>query len=140
WRRGGVACFLSCTATRSTQPIASIFRASNSCRSPGRSGFEWRLQQARDPSLTSLSRAANIINTLVCQQICRTDIAKCPTRRHHGAEGADLEGHYLITVPELAAEALGSYLGEHLSRRFASTHADLTELIPSIARTSLECI
>ena len=54
--------------------------------------------------------------------------------------GADLEGHYLITVPELAAEALGSYLGEHLSRRFASTHADLTELIPSIARTSLECI
>ena len=46
----------------------------------------------------------------------------------------------MITVPELAAEALGSYLGEHLSRRFASTHADLTELIPSIARTSLECI
>jgi hypothetical protein len=40
----------------------------------------------------------------------------------------------------LAAEALGAYLGEHLSRRFASTHADLTELIPSIARTSLECI
>jgi hypothetical protein len=46
----------------------------------------------------------------------------------------------LITVPELAAEALGSYLHQHLSRRFASTHADLTELIPSIARISLECI
>ena len=55
-------------------------------------------------------------------------------------KGAELERHYLITVPELAAEALGAYLGEHLSRRFASTHADLTELIPSIARTSLECI
>jgi hypothetical protein len=46
----------------------------------------------------------------------------------------------LITVPELAAEALGSYLHDHLSRRFASTHADLTELIPSVARLSLECI
>ena len=46
----------------------------------------------------------------------------------------------MITVPELAAEALGAYLGDHLSRRFASTHADLTELIPSIARLSLECI
>jgi len=46
----------------------------------------------------------------------------------------------VITVPELAAEGLGSYLHEHLSRRFASTHADLTELIPSIARLALECI
>ena len=46
----------------------------------------------------------------------------------------------MITVPELAAEALGSYLHEHLSRRFASTHAHLTELIPSIARLALECI
>jgi hypothetical protein len=46
----------------------------------------------------------------------------------------------LITVPELAAEALGEYLHEHLSRRFASTHADLTALIPSVARLSLECI
>jgi hypothetical protein len=46
----------------------------------------------------------------------------------------------LITVPELAAEALGSYLHDHMSRRFASTHAHLTELIPSVARLSLECI
>ena len=46
----------------------------------------------------------------------------------------------MITVPELAAEALGSYLHEHLTRRFASTHAHLTELIPSVARLSLECI
>jgi hypothetical protein len=49
-------------------------------------------------------------------------------------------GQQLITVPELAAEALGSFLHEHLSRRFASTHANLTELIPSIARLALECI
>ena len=46
----------------------------------------------------------------------------------------------MITVPELAAEALGSYLSTHLSRRFRSTEAHLTELIPSVARLSLECI
>jgi len=66
------------------------------------------------------------------------DIANCPTRRHHGGEG--LEEQHLITVPELAAEALGSYLHEHLSRRFASTHAHLTELVPSVARLAIECI
>jgi hypothetical protein len=46
----------------------------------------------------------------------------------------------LITVPELAAEALGSFLAEHMSRRFSSTHAGLTQLVPSVARLSLECI
>jgi hypothetical protein len=46
----------------------------------------------------------------------------------------------LITVPELAAEALGSYLAEHMSRRFGSTEASLTELIPSAARLALDCI
>ena len=46
----------------------------------------------------------------------------------------------MITVPELAAEGLGSYLHEHMSRRFATTHADLTELVPSVARLAIECI
>ncbi len=46
----------------------------------------------------------------------------------------------MITVPELAAEELGSYLSSHLSRRFGSTQAGLTELIPSAARLALECI
>jgi hypothetical protein len=46
----------------------------------------------------------------------------------------------LITVPELAAEALGSFLTEHMKRRFSTTHADLTELVPSVARLALECI
>jgi len=46
----------------------------------------------------------------------------------------------LITVPELSAEALGSFLAEHLNRNFGSTHAHLTELIPAIARIALECI
>ena len=46
----------------------------------------------------------------------------------------------MITVPELAAEALGSFLAEYMNRRFGSTHADLTEVIPSAARLALECI
>src|ERR1700761_2823807 len=51
-----------------------------------------------------------------------------------------LEGHDVITVPELAAEALSSFLHEHMSRRFSTTHADLTELVPSVARLAIECI
>jgi hypothetical protein len=46
----------------------------------------------------------------------------------------------MITVPELAAEALGSFLASHMTRRFGSTQAALTELIPSMARLALECI
>jgi hypothetical protein len=46
----------------------------------------------------------------------------------------------MITVPELAAEALGSYLSSHLSRKFGTTQGELTELIPSVARLALECI
>ncbi len=46
----------------------------------------------------------------------------------------------MITVPELAAEALGSFLHEHMSRRFSTTHAHLTELVPSVARLAIECI
>jgi hypothetical protein len=46
----------------------------------------------------------------------------------------------MITVPELAAEALGSYLSSHLDRRFGTTQAGLIELIPSVARLALECI
>ena len=46
----------------------------------------------------------------------------------------------MITVPELAAEGLSAYLAEHLGRRFGSVEATLTELIPAVARISLECI
>lgn len=46
----------------------------------------------------------------------------------------------MITVPELSAEALGSFLASHLGRRFSSTEAQLTELVPSVARLALECI
>ena len=46
----------------------------------------------------------------------------------------------MITVPELAAEALGAFLATDMNRIFASTHARLTEFIPSVARLALECI
>jgi len=46
----------------------------------------------------------------------------------------------MITVPELAAEKLGSCLSSGLSQRFGSTQGDLTDLIPFVARLALECI
>jgi hypothetical protein len=46
----------------------------------------------------------------------------------------------VITVPELAAEALGSFLVNHMTHRFGSTDVRLTEVIPSAARLALECI
>jgi len=46
----------------------------------------------------------------------------------------------MITLPELAAEALGSFLASDMKDRFGSSHARLAELIPFAARLTLECI
>ena len=46
----------------------------------------------------------------------------------------------MITVPELAADALGSHLAEHMGRRFGSTDAGLIELVQSAARLAVDCI
>jgi hypothetical protein len=46
----------------------------------------------------------------------------------------------MITIPELAAEALGSHLAEHLDRRFASSNKGLIEIVQSAARLALDCI
>ena len=46
----------------------------------------------------------------------------------------------MITVPELTAEALGSFLASEMNHRFESSPAHLTELVPSMARLALECI
>ena len=46
----------------------------------------------------------------------------------------------MITVPGLASEALGSYLAEHMNRRFGSSQSNLIEMVPSIARIAIECI
>src|SRR3974390_868190 len=67
-----------------------------------------------------------------------TRMRRATTKRT--TEGGFQRGCFLITLPELAADALGSFLAEQMSRRFSSTHADLVELIPSAARLALECI
>jgi hypothetical protein len=46
----------------------------------------------------------------------------------------------MMTVPELAAEALGEFLGSYMRRRFGSSQAHLAEMVPSIARIAIECI
>ncbi len=46
----------------------------------------------------------------------------------------------MITVPKLAAETLGSYLADHMSRRFGVADGRLTEFIPLAANLALECI
>src|ERR1700746_3272294 len=46
----------------------------------------------------------------------------------------------MITLPELAAGALGSFLASDMKDRFGASHARLAELIPFAARLALECI
>src|SRR5262245_9266777 len=46
----------------------------------------------------------------------------------------------MITVPELAADALGTFLASYMQRRFGSSQAQLAETVPSIARVALESI
>src|SRR5436189_333083 len=46
----------------------------------------------------------------------------------------------MMTLPELAAEALGAFLASDMKDRFGASHARLAELVPFAARLSLECI
>ena len=46
----------------------------------------------------------------------------------------------MITRPELAAGAMGSFLASDMKDRFGSSHARLAEVIPFAARLALECI
>jgi hypothetical protein len=46
----------------------------------------------------------------------------------------------MLTTTELAAEALGSYLSEHMGRRFGSTDSALVDLVQSAARLAIDCI
>jgi hypothetical protein len=46
----------------------------------------------------------------------------------------------MITVPELAADALGKFLAGYMRRRFGSSQTHLVEMVPSIARIAIECI
>jgi hypothetical protein len=46
----------------------------------------------------------------------------------------------VITLPGLAANALGSFLANDMKDRFGISHARLAEIIPFAARLALECI
>ena len=46
----------------------------------------------------------------------------------------------MFTIPELTADALGSYLAERMRVRFASTDGALIERVESAARLAIECI
>jgi len=46
----------------------------------------------------------------------------------------------MITVPELAADALSNFLAAGIQRRFGSSPGHLLEIVPAIARSALECI
>jgi hypothetical protein len=46
----------------------------------------------------------------------------------------------MITIPQLTAQALGSFLSRETEGLFRSSHSDLTKLLPFAARLALECI
>jgi hypothetical protein len=46
----------------------------------------------------------------------------------------------MITVPEVMAHALGSFLAEQTRGRFRASHANLADFLPYISRLTLECI
>src|ERR1700736_1022471 len=46
----------------------------------------------------------------------------------------------MITIPELVAQALGSFLGAETRDRFGASRGSLTDFLPSAAKLALECI
>ncbi|MGJ4928368.1 HD domain-containing protein [Bradyrhizobium sp. HKCCYLS2038] len=46
----------------------------------------------------------------------------------------------MMTLPELAAAALEQFLSSYMRRRFGSSQAQLSEILPAAARVALECI
>jgi hypothetical protein len=49
-------------------------------------------------------------------------------------------GVQMITIPELVAQALASFLTSDTRDRFGSSHARLAEVLPFAARLTLECV
>ena len=58
---------------------------------------------------------------------------------HVGISG-ERRAQAVITIPELAGEALSSSLAAHMSSRFGSTDTGLIERLSSAARLALDCI
>ena len=50
------------------------------------------------------------------------------------------EAASMMTLPELAADALEEFLGSYMRRRFGTSHTPLVEMVPGAARLALECI
>ena len=46
----------------------------------------------------------------------------------------------MVTIPELTAQALGTFLTSETKGRFGASHASLPELLPYAAKLALECI
>jgi hypothetical protein len=46
----------------------------------------------------------------------------------------------MMTLPDLAADALEEFLGSYMRRRFGSSQTQLVEIVPNAARMALECI
>jgi hypothetical protein len=46
----------------------------------------------------------------------------------------------MMTLPELAADALEDFIGSYMRRRFGSSQTHLAEIVPAAARIALECI
>jgi hypothetical protein len=46
----------------------------------------------------------------------------------------------MMTLPDLAADALEEFLGSYMRRRFGSSQTQLVEIVPTAARMALECI
>ena len=46
----------------------------------------------------------------------------------------------MMTLPELAADALEEFLGSYMRRRFGPSQTQLVEIVPAAARIALECI
>src|SRR5580658_8780870 len=49
-------------------------------------------------------------------------------------------GVQMITIPELVAQSLGSFLTSETRSRFGASHASLAEVLPFAARLTLDCI
>jgi hypothetical protein len=46
----------------------------------------------------------------------------------------------MMTLPELAAEALEAFLRSYMRHRFGTAQTNLVETVPAVARIALECI
>jgi len=46
----------------------------------------------------------------------------------------------MMTLPELAVDALEEFLGSFVRRRFGSSEAQLAEIVPAVTRLAMECI